>query len=162
MDEVSTDADMADIPSYKVSALLAPKKRGRPRKSLNLSPTKAIKKKCRARKVQILVVQPENRRFTHSYLNEKGFNSRVNYAERFVQRKIPRAKMWLVQADNGHEGESASKGNVAEKPEYIQYPATPIRVMQNVGAQLGIDSAKLIAERLEADPEVTSSSSDDD
>jgi hypothetical protein len=33
--------------------------------------------------------------------------------------------------------------------------------MQNVGVQLGIDPAKLTAEKLEADPEVASSSSED-
>jgi hypothetical protein len=107
------------------------------------------------------VVQPENRRFTRSYVNEKGFNSRINYAERSVQKKIPRAKMWLVQSDNGSQENLALTGNVEEESEDIQYLATSIRVMQNVGVQLGIDPAKLTAEKLEAGPEVTSSSSED-
>jgi hypothetical protein len=69
--------------------------------------------------------------------------------------------MWLVQSDNGSQENFASTGNVEEELEDIQYPATPIRVMQNVGVQLGIDLAKLTVEKLEADPEVTSSSSED-
>jgi hypothetical protein len=69
--------------------------------------------------------------------------------------------MWLVQSDNVSQENIASAGNSEEEPDDIQYPATPIRVMQNVGVQFGIDPAKLTAEKLEADPEATSSSSED-
>jgi hypothetical protein len=41
--------------------------------------------------------------------------------------------MWLVQSDNGSQENFASMGNAEEELEDIQYPATPIRVMQNVG-----------------------------
>jgi hypothetical protein len=129
----SFDAEQTNVSSYNVASVSAPKKRGRPRKNSNLSPSKVIQKRGRARKVPTPVVQPENRRFTCSYLNEKGFNSRINYAERSVQRKFPRAKMSLVQSDNGSQENFASTGNAEEESEDIQYPATPIRVMQNVG-----------------------------
>jgi hypothetical protein len=154
---------MAEEQLCKVSVQSQPRKCGRPRKSTTLSPVKVIKKRDNARKVQTPIVQPENRCLTRSCLNTHGFNSHVNYAERSVRKKIPRAKMLLVQVDNVQkEGAHLEKEGATNESEDIQYPATPIRLMQHVGVQLSIDPAKLTTERLEADPKDTSLESNDD
>jgi hypothetical protein len=71
--------------------------------------------------------------------------------------------MLLVQVDSvQNDDEHLEKEGAADELEDIQYPATPIRLMQHVGVQLGIDPAKLTMEQLEADPKNASSENNDD
>jgi hypothetical protein len=128
----------------------------------------AVKKK-HACKPKTLLVQPEHHRFTRSCLKLDGY--RPTPVQEVVQRpkKRPRAKLLLVEMTDQVEGlvpESDDKQEAEHTEsmftEDMQIPATPIRVLQNVGVDLGIDPEKLSKDKLEADPLAPTPPVDDD
>jgi hypothetical protein len=126
-------------------------------------------KKKRACKPRTLLVQPEHHRFTRSYLKLDGY--RPIPIQDAVQRpkKRPHAKLLLVEINDHVEGsgpESDDKQEAEHKEsmytEDMEFPATPIRVLQNVCVDLGIDPEKLSKDKPEPDPLAPNSPVDDD
>ena len=97
----------------------------------------ATPKVKRTRGKKNMVVQPKERRFTRSTLKSDGFKPPSTTASK--PKKHPRAKLLIEDVTEEMEAEDA-----------VQYPATPIHVMQNVGLKLGIDASRLTKEQLEA------------
>jgi hypothetical protein len=110
----------------------------------------ATRKKA-TRKASTHLVHPEGRSFTRSFLKRPQPVS--NSPLKPKKRKI-RAMLLIVLADKEkatwHMSDSDTSS--AEK-EFDQdnVPTTPIKVMQNVGMELGISLQKLTGEQLEAD-----------
>jgi hypothetical protein len=133
-------------------------------------------KKKRARRGKTPVVQLATRCFTHSCLNVDGYRPKPICVDQPRPKKRPRAKLILVQQDEQADDEPMEEQgkNVQEeiivKPieekgsefEEMEFPPTPIHVMQSVGIRLGIDPSKITREQLEANPSVSESNSSDD
>ncbi|KAM0867046.1 hypothetical protein ACQ4PT_042252 [Festuca glaucescens] len=116
------------------------------------SATPMTAKTKRGRKSKTLVVQPEECRFTLSYLKKDGHRPAPVLAVQPRPKKKARAKFLLVlPQDEEAEAEEAT-AQEEDDQEYINIPATPIAVMQRVGSELGIAPEKLTKEKLEADP----------
>jgi hypothetical protein len=123
---------------------------------------KAVKKGRGKKKVYL--VQPSEKRFTRSSLKLNGFKAQPVDALKQTPRKKPRAKMLLVttpprEERSSEDNQQQDQGSSAED---VQIPATPIYVLQRVGAHLGIEPSKISKEKLEADPKAKTQSSSDD
>jgi hypothetical protein len=117
-------------------------------------------KEKRVRKTKTPVVQPVNRRFTRSCLNQDGFRPQPLLSVQPKIKKKTRAKMLLVEKDKGQFSKSAKKKELTDgknspvhSDDEVEIPDTPIAVMQQVGSALGIDPTKMTKEQLEAVPE---------
>jgi hypothetical protein len=117
-------------------------------------------KKKRNWQARTPVVQPTQKRFTHSCLKTDGYRPKPILGDQPRPKKKQRSKLLLVEMVNDESKSNTPQSNA--EPEDVEIPPTPIRVMQNVGMKLGIGPEKLTREQLEADPQKHSTSSSDD
>jgi hypothetical protein len=123
------------------------------------SPVSVPKKRGRPRKMQVPVVEPENRRFTRSSLKLQGYKPKPVIEK--VKPMKTRAKLLVRRFDQSIGRDSVSDRDEQEN-QNIHTPQTPIPVMQRVGRELGIAPEKLSKELLEAAPKDHSATSFDD
>jgi hypothetical protein len=117
------------------------------------------KKRGRPRKMQVPVVEPENRRFTRSSLKLQGYKPKLVIEK--VKPMKTRAKLLVRQFDQSMARDSASARD-EQANQNIHTPQTPIPVMQRVSRELGIAPEKRTKELLEAAPKDHSATSSDD
>jgi hypothetical protein len=117
------------------------------------------KKRGRGRKLQVPLVEPENRRFTRCSLKLQGYKPKPVIEK--VKPMKAGAKLLVHQFDQSLVRDSAA-GSDEQPNQNIHTPQTPIPVMQRVGRELGIAPEKLTKELLEAAPKDHSATSSDD
>jgi hypothetical protein len=124
-----------------------------------LFPYLNAQKEGKAKKMQVPVVEPENRRFTRSSLKLQGYKPKPVIEK--VKPMKTRAKLLVRRFDQSMGRDSVSDRDEQEN-QNIHTPQTPIPMMQRVGRELGIAPKKLTKELLEAAPKDHSATSSDD